>query len=73
MDDYNLYFIEIKTDLVWRGKRITASDYVIINPETNEKEFLTLAYLRRRFFSDDRNVRTKQESIRKCKTIFHYV
>jgi len=73
MDDYNLFFIEKASGIVFQGKRITANDFVVVNPETRRKEFLSLSYLRKRFESDERNHQIKQESIRKCKTIFHYV
>ncbi len=72
MSAYNLVFIEVATNKIFHGKRLIEGQYKIIEPMTGETELVTKHGIRTRFISDVRNGKTKQEVIRKCKSIFHY-
>ena len=72
MSAYNLVFIENETNKIFHGKRLMEGLYKIIEPMTGETEELTKHGLRKRFSSDVRNGKSKQEEIRKCKSIYHF-
>ena len=59
----NLLYREIKTGILFLGKRITESDYVLISSETGVRALITRARLRRDYLP------LKKENKRNKKTV----
>lgn len=51
-EQYPLLYTCKKTGKEYRVKRVTTQDYVVVDPETLEKTFLTQSKLRTRFESN---------------------
>lgn len=55
MNDYTLKFTEKSTGKLYEGKRITANDYMLLDPVTGLKIPVTQYRLRKNFLFDKNN------------------
>lgn len=65
-DQYCLIFTERSSGRTFKGKRVTPSDYALIDPDTGAKILLSQARLRKLFSCDKDNKKRKGELIKKA-------
>lgn len=64
MSEYNLVYTEKETGKKYYVKRITPSDFIILDPETEMKETITRYRLGKNFFADKENTKRKGQTIK---------